>query len=1020
MAKRAEAPTSGATPDAHARQTRGASRASLWRGSFASPRSSLWLAAQRLGRTWRLLLAVELGMVIAVALLATAPFYSDLVAGAQIQNTLATSASPDRNIQVDVTINALDQANLPAIDQIVSTDVQHTVAPILADSTEYLQTTRPLSLVKVNGAPVATALPEYPAAKGAQDLPMAFDYSQAAPHMKLLSGRLPRDVASSAPPEVMVTPAMGVAPGAMLHLVDAGYPKSGFDARVVGVWFPNDERDPFWNGLGFDTIISTLLNNPPPPQYPVLFTRGTLVQLFSYPPSATRLPMGMGLHYIYFVAQNRITAGQARTLTQQVTALRTALDTDVPGAYGASLVDVATRLGELLAGATTLLAVQALPLYSVDAQLVTLALLFIFALAGLLVESQAEEIATLKSRGASMTQLTLMYLAQGVLLGGIALVVGMAAAGGLALTLVRAFVPLSRAVSDTLTPAYAARAVSLSDALTPALVGAALAIVALTLAAWQAARLDALAFRREQGRGASVPFWKRYYLDIGLAILCGAAYLELATFGGLGARTQIASDTGSQSVSPADIIQSLAPTLLLLAGALLLQRVTPWLLRLGAWLTARGRGATGMLAFAQVSRASASFNRLTLLLTLAVGLGLFSLTFQTTLAQSAHDNAYYLTGADERLVIEPQSQGTQSTLGYAAKFARMPGVEQVTPLYRGIALTLPNQGGQNVNALGVDPATFAQTATWRSDYASQSLPSLMRLLAQSPQGASVGEATTPMVALIDQAYATAFQLQVGQHFQLSPQEVEQADTSASVYFVVGAIVNDFPTLYDQYPTGYIIVNINNYLTALANPNLGAYAVNGPNEFLLRVTGNAQAASARAQALADPNFFVASSLDARALTTSYRSDPLVAGMSGLLLLGALLAALLALVGVLAQAGVATQRRQTQFAILRTLGLPEAALTRMLLLEQALVYLLGALGGVAIGALLVVASLPFLGFSTSTYTPPVIGVPPTLLAFNLAGSAVYLAALLLIFALALIVAAALAHTSGLGRALRVGED
>ncbi len=144
------------------------------------------------------------------------------------------------------------------------------------------------------------------------------------------------------------------------------------------------------------------------------------------------------------------------------------------------------------------------------------------------------------------------------------------------------------------------------------------------------------------------------------------------------------------------------------------------------------------------------------------------------------------------------------------------------------------------------------------------------------------------------------------------------------------------------------------------------------------------------------------------------------MSGLLLLGALIAALLALVGVLTQAGVATRRRQTQFAILRTLGLSEGRLTAMLVMEQALVYLLGVAGGVAIGALLAYGSLPFLGFNTATYAPPVIGVPSSQLSVNVSASLVYLAGLLAVFAVALVVAALVARAAGLGRALRVGED
>lgn len=995
----------------------GEKAAVTWRGGFAGPFSGVALAAQRFSRSWRLLLAIELGMVIAVALLATAPFYSDLVASAQLQSTLLSAPATERNIQIDAVVPSLFGANLAAIDTTVKSDAANFIGPFTSGSTEYLDTTSPLSLVNVNGKPVETALPEYPAGKGAQDLPMAFDYSQAQPHMKLLAGRLPKETPAAGMPEVIVTPAFGAQPGTTLSFVDSAYTKFGFTAKVVGVWQPKDANDPFWNGHGFETVFAPNIANPLPPQFPILFTRQALIQSLSYRPIGKNPPMGVGLHYIYFVSSSQITVDQAPTVADQLTALRTSLDVDVPSPGGASGVEVATGLDDLLNGVTTLFAGQTLPLYSVDAQLVALALLFIFVMSGLLIESQAGEIATLKSRGASTLQVLLTYLAQGALLSGVALLLGLVAAGALALALVRYFVPLDPAVNVAMTPAYVAHAVSLRHALRPAGLGAALGVVALGLATWQAARMDALTYRIERGRSAHVPFWKRYYLDFGLVILCVAGYIELASFGGLVTRTQLTGQTGT---SQAAYIQLLAPTLMLLAGALLLQRVSPWLLRLGAWLAARGRGATGMLAFAHVSRASASFNRLTLLLTLAVGMGLFSLTFQTTLARGAADNANYLTGADERVVIKPQTEGTQTTLGYAAKFARMPGVEGVTPLYRGVALTLPNQGGENVDLLAVDPTTFAQVATWRSDYASQSLPTLMNILARAQHGAAAGEAGLPIVALIDQTYADNFQLRVGQRFQLSPQEAGQSSTSSSAYFVVGAIVNDFPSLYDEYGSGYIIVDLNDYLATLVNPNVAAYTVNGPNEFLLRTTPDAHAAAQRAKALTDPNFFVQTTYDARALATRYRADPLAAGMSGLLLLGALLAALLALVGVITQASIAARQRQTQFAILRTLGLGSDNLTTMLLIEQALVYLLGALGGIAIGALLSVASLPFLGFNTAAYTPPVIGVPSSQLAVNLPGSLAYLGALLVIFVVALLVAAWVARVSGLGQALRIGED
>lgn len=999
-----------------------------WRPGLFAPFSTVLLALQRLGRSWRLLVAVELGMAIAVALLATAPFYSDVVASVQLQSTLASAPSTDRNIQIDVNANDIHLLERHNVDATVRADAAQSLGSFTRGSTEYVDIMRPLFATQINGAATSAEVGficenqfVYDACQQGQILPMAYNLAQAAPYMNVSAGRLPRETTGSALAEVAVTPGMGVKPGSILHFIDpadGSAQPSGFDVRVVGVWFPKDETDPFWNGKGFDTIPPPPVGNGPPAQYPVLFTDGALFHNLNYAATATRPPMGVGLHYVYFTAPDRINAAQARSIQSQLTAFHTRLGPDIAGSYGATNVGVGTHLGDLLGSVVALLANQAMPLYSIDAQLVALALLFIFVMSGLLIESQSGEIATLKSRGASATQIMLIYLTQGVLLAAVALLVGMAAAGGLAMALVRYFVPLSATVRASLTPAYIASALSLNDALVPAAIGAGLGALALALATWQAARLDALAFRREQGRRAREPFWKRYYLDLGLVVLCGAGYAELLSFGGLSTRAQLNSlNTGP---APVDYVQIAAPSLLLLAGALVLQRVMPLALRQGAWLAARGRSATGMLAFAQVTRASSAFNRLTLLLTLAVGLGLFSLTFQTTIARSATDDANYTVAANERVVIKPQSEGTQSTLDFAAKFAKMPGVQRVSPLYRGIALTLPNQGGQNIDILGVDPATFAQTAIWRSDYASQSLPSLMRILARGPHSDTTGESGQPLVALIDQTYANNFNLRVGDRFQFSPQEAGQNDTSSSAYLVVGGIVNAFPSLYDEYSAGYVIVDVNDYLNVLANPNIAAYTVNGPNEYLLRTTPDARAARLRATALTDPNFFVQSELDARTLAQTYRTDPLAAGMSGLLLLGALIAALLALVGVLTQASIGARQRQTQFAVLRTLGLSRGALTRVLLSEQALVYLVGVLAGVVIAALLAVASLPFLGFSTAAYAPPVIGVPSSLLAVNREGSLIYLGILLGAFVVALIVAALLARWTGLSDALRVGED
>src|SRR5262249_9113868 len=143
-------------------------------------------------------------------------------------------------------------------------------------------------------------------------------------------------------------------------------------------------------------------------------------------------------------------------------------------------------------------------------------------------------------------------------------------------------------------------------------------------------------------RPTRAPFWRRYYLDLALAALCFVGYLELNQFGDVTTRQHLAGG----GASPFLLV---TPALLLLAGALLLLRLFPLSAALGARLAARGRGATSLLALAQVERSSGRYSRMTLLLVLAVGMGVFALTFDASLAVNAHDRATYAVGADVRI-----------------------------------------------------------------------------------------------------------------------------------------------------------------------------------------------------------------------------------------------------------------------------------------------------------------------------------------------------------------------------------
>ncbi|HEX8032831.1 MAG TPA: FtsX-like permease family protein, partial [Ktedonobacterales bacterium] len=688
---------------------------------------------------------------------------------------------------------------------------------------------------------------------------------------------------------------------------------------------------------------------------------------------------------------------------------------------------IGTSLDKLIRQLQVQRALLELPLASVVALIVGLALLFVVIMASILIESQRGEIATLTSRGASGSQMRVSFTFQSVLLALLITPFGLLLAYTLARLLARIFIPTSTTMlSNTLVN----HVMPQQTTILLALAGVLLSSLAVLLAAWQTTRLDVLAFRRSQGRGGGLPFWQRFNLDVVLIALCIVGYLELGQFGSLNVRAQLAqvglaasqNGTGESGQGGADPLLLIAPALLLLAGGLLVLRLFPLVARFGSWLATRERGAAGMLAFSQIARVTAQFSRLTLLLTLSVALGLFALGFDTSIKVNATQRAAYETGGDLRITLNEIASASAFANSLGTSYAHLPGVSVVTPIYRTYSKVTIGDESQNVGTLGIDPASFGRVAqvSWRADYADQPLAQLLDTMKAHTIGtASAGQKQQPIWALVDDTAGTTLHLAPGSRFSATPIE----GGIAPIYFVVGTVVHHVPTLYSSNDinrtNGNIIVNQQDLIAALQH--ISHVSVFGPTEYWLQTTGKSAETRQREQLLhTNPTLYAATLTDRRALDTRYHSNPLNAGMGGLLLMGAALAALLAVLGCMVQSSVSASQRVTLFAILRTLGMTRRQICALLLSEQSVVYLFGSLSGSLLGIVLATATLPFLQFSGSLQDSATLGIPPYILTFDFSHIAIFYATLLVTFMAALVAGSWVALRAGIGKVLRIGED
>src|SRR5215469_6432615 len=182
----------------------GQPRLRRWVGPGASIRLMLW----RLGRSWRLLLAVGLGNLVAVVLICSVPLYSSLVSNVQLQRQLSQQMPADLNIEAQTNLAPISSSEAgEALDENMSLANRY-VKQFAPTSTWYFRMDTYLPPVSIDGKRLPSST--YPLPRTAALDPYVFDLQQALPHMNILSVSLPQSTPTGQMPEILVTSKLGV------------------------------------------------------------------------------------------------------------------------------------------------------------------------------------------------------------------------------------------------------------------------------------------------------------------------------------------------------------------------------------------------------------------------------------------------------------------------------------------------------------------------------------------------------------------------------------------------------------------------------------------------------------------------------------------------------------------------------------------------------------------------------------------------------------------------------------------
>lgn len=871
----------------------------------------LAIVGKRFASNRFLVLAGTVGVLVAVTLVTAIPLYANALATRALRQELASLdgevARPRSSIMFTY---AVGRASSPAargqfseVDSFLRDGVSTLPALSPRFSMKYIQTD-PFPLVGENRQGVRETRGDvfFASLEGILD------------HADVLEGRAP---SRGGELEALISTEgldeLGLAVGKTFDVVlPQARGTATMPVRIVGRWYPKDEKEQYWF-------------NQPEYYKNALFVNEDA--LFDTVLAASPRALREYTRYAVYDS-SQVSVNDVEGLLAAISRLRVGAQQALRGIRVDSPMEVVLEIYRRKAFFLQVL------LFVTSAPILMIVFQFVASSAGMLVEGQKDEIATLKSRGATTKHIIGIYLVEWTLLGGFAVVVGILLGRALAQMIgfntgFLAFEPRS------LLPVEVT-----SSILAYAILAACLAVLAALIPVLEGARHSIVTYKQEVARSLRPGVLRRYFVDILPLPLAGYAYYMLQQ-----QRSVLPVGEGGDAFS--DPLLLLAPALFIFAIALLFLRLFPFLIAIVERLASSFVGVSALVALRQISRQPQQYRGLLLLLTLTVALGGFSASFAATLDQNYGDAATYRVGADLRLAetgaYDEDSQ--EWTLVPVGEHLAVPGVEAVARVLRTTATEKIGTRGAELTVLGIDPGEFLAVAYWRRDYADQPFEEIMGGLASDETG-----------ALVDRRLADAYHLQIGDQVSLSFK-------GQTVDFTVSGVVEYFPTLYPDAGR-FLIANVDYVFSQLGSQ---------PYDVWVKIRPGANAPFIVDQ-LRDRDIPVVRFEELERVVAERQQDITRLGAFGILSVGFLIAALLTVLSVLLYSYLSFRRRMQQLGIMRAIGLSNRQLTVLYMVEQCLLLALGVGAGTLLGYLASVLFIPFLQIKVEQHgdVPPFVVV------------------------------------------------
>ena len=657
--------------------------------------ASAWrIVVNRSLADWLILTAALVTVLMATTLLASGPIYADAVTLSGVHRTLEDSPIPEVNLQVSV---RADEQRFPVYDQLVQQEVASTIT---ATGGQMFR----------RGTSESYALPFQEDPEDVRNLTVFSFFDAFENHVTLVDGEWAET--TSEPYEVMLSSTtaelLDVGIGEEFQVTNRRDESFQPTVRMVGVFEINDSTDPYWLENPLD-IEGAVISDSFSTYGPFVVTRDVYFESLT--------PQSGEVTWNVLPAFNNLQVDEIVLTRQRVESLAGRLNEETSSGNQFS---VDTRLNTILREAERSLLVTRSGVLVLTIQLAILAGYALILTAGLLVDQRSVETSLIRSRGASNRQIATMAMMEGLLVALPAILLGPPLAA-LSLRILNQVGPLAD-INLTIQPEISSTAYLLS-------IGTGLAcVVALTLPALVSARSFSRA-RAERGRQESQAFSQRAGLDLVLLVLAALGYWQLRRYSAPITETV----EGRLGIDPLLVA---APAIGLLAGAVIALRTIPLLARMSELFATAGTKVVPALGAWQVARRPMRYARSALLLILALGIGLFAVSYSETWKSSQSDQADYQVGADIRVLPNQRVGRSIPRQNLPDAYSQVEGVNAAMPVTRESG-QISRSAGSGYAVL-LDAGYAPQVVEFRTDLSDEPIDELMSRLADGrPELASV-------------------------------------------------------------------------------------------------------------------------------------------------------------------------------------------------------------------------------------------------------------------------------------------